>query len=70
MALFPDGNDCTLLGSENFRQWTRLSAVHMPGTGECPDLFELPVDGGPNDKKWEFWVGQASIGSGHLTERH
>ncbi len=57
MALFLDGNDYALLGSENLRQWTRLSDVHMPGTGECPDLFELPVDGDPSDKKWVFWGG-------------
>jgi fructan beta-fructosidase len=57
MALFLDGNDYVLLGSQDLRQWTRLSDVCLPGTGECPDFFDLPVDGDPTHRKWVFWGG-------------
>ncbi len=57
MALFLDGNDYTLLGSPDLLHWTHLSALTLPGTGECPDFFELPVDGDPHDTRWVFWGG-------------
>ncbi len=50
------------LGSSNLKQWTFLSKVD--GFFECPDFFELPVDGNPARKKWvltaassEYMVG-------------
>lgn len=33
------------------------------GVWECPDLFELPIDGDPNNKKW---VLQVDIGDGAI----
>jgi len=57
MALYLDENDYVLLGSENMKEWRELSGVAMPGTGECPDFFELPVDGDPANRKWVFWGG-------------
>ena len=36
---------------------TRLSEVPPSGAGECPDLFELPVDGDVQKMKWVFWGG-------------
>jgi len=60
MALFLDENDYILLGSEDLKSWARLSDVHMPETGECPDFFELPVDGDSSNTKWVFW-GAAGV---------
>jgi sucrose-6-phosphate hydrolase SacC (GH32 family) len=57
MALFLDGNTYALFSSPNLKEWTGLSVVHLPGASECPDLFELPVDGNPEHKKWVFWGG-------------
>ncbi|HEY8397507.1 MAG TPA: glycoside hydrolase family 32 protein [Flavihumibacter sp.] len=43
--------------SDNLRDWIPTS-VFTGGKGddrylyECPDLFELPVDGNPNNRKW------------------
>ncbi|HEY2587554.1 MAG TPA: glycoside hydrolase family 32 protein [Tepidisphaeraceae bacterium] len=49
--------------SPDLKQWTFASRIE--GFFECPDLFELPVDGNPNDRKWvltaassEYRVGQ------------
>lgn len=52
MALFEkDGH--SFYNSDNLKEWTYLS--HTPGFWECPDLFELPVDGNPNNKKWVLY---------------
>jgi len=55
MALFLDGNDYALFGSPDLKEWSRLSDVHIEGASECPDFFELPVDGDPADTRWVFW---------------
>ena len=54
MALYLDQNDYALFGSTDLKEWTRLSDLQIPDT-ECPDIFELPVDGNPDDTKWVFW---------------
>jgi len=36
--------------SANLKEWTYQS--HTTGFWECPDLFELPVDNKPGQKKW------------------
>lgn len=38
------------LTSRDLKQWTATS--HVEGFYECPDLFELPVDGDRSRKKW------------------
>jgi len=50
------------LGSPNLKDWTPLS--HTDGFYECPDFFELPVDGDVLKNKWvltaassEYMVG-------------
>jgi len=50
-----------LFASSDLRSWTKLSEVALAdGGGECPDLFELPVDGDEANRKWVF-----SQASGH-----
>lgn len=50
--------------SENLIDWEFLSEFGPEGASkglwECPDLFELPVDGNPDNKKW---VLQIDLGS-------
>lgn len=60
MALYLDGNDYALFSSPNLKEWTRICDIHLPDTGECPDIFELPVDGDPENKKWVFWGGNGN----------
>ena len=58
MALYLDApakNDFALFRSPNLKDWTRLCTVTLPGSVECPDLFELPVDADANKKQWGFW---------------
>ena len=47
--------------SPNLRDWTYVSAFGQgygaqPNQFECPDFFQLPVDGNPNKKKWVMIV--------------
>ena len=64
MALYLEGDNFTFLGSKDLKNWNRLCDVELGGTGECPDLFELPVDGDPTDTRWVLWgaVGTYRIG--------
>lgn len=39
--------------SSNLREWTYRS--HVTGFWECPDLFELPVDGNPENTRWVMY---------------
>ena len=54
MALYLDKTDFAIFGSPNLKQWKKLCDVSMPGCGECPDFFELPLDGNKNDTRWVF----------------
>ena len=60
MALFLDGNDFTLYASADLKEWRHLCDLEVADTGECPDLFELPVDGDLGDTRWVFW-GAAGV---------
>jgi fructan beta-fructosidase len=55
MALYLDANDYTLYSSANLREWERLCDLALPGVAECPDIFELPVDGDASDTRWVYW---------------
>ncbi len=46
-----------LFGSPDLKKWTRLSDLPFPDGHECPDLFELPVDGDPANTRWVAWEG-------------
>lgn len=50
MALYLDGDRFALFRSPDLKKWTRSGDVTMPGSSECPDLFELPFG------KKSYWV--------------
>ncbi|MGG1247667.1 GH32 C-terminal domain-containing protein [Bacillus spizizenii] len=63
------GDRILIYTSKNLKQWTYASEFGLGegshgGVWECPDLFELPVDGNPNQKKW---VMQVSVGNGAVS---
>jgi fructan beta-fructosidase len=53
----------SIFNSTDLKHWSRKS--HQISFFECPDLFELPVDGDPKHMKWVMHGGSASyqIGS-------
>ncbi len=55
MALYLKGSDYALLSSTNLKEWERVGDLNIAKATECPDIFELPVDGDPDNTKWVFW---------------
>ncbi|MDA0195899.1 MAG: glycoside hydrolase family 32 protein [Bacteroidetes bacterium] len=53
-----------LYNSKNLIEWTETGSYQAAGH-ECPDMFELPVDGDASNKKWIIWTGNGNyrIGS-------
>jgi len=49
MVLF-EGTGNSIFTSDDLKDWKYES--HINGFWECPELFELPVDGDPSRKKW------------------
>ncbi|MDW5266754.1 MULTISPECIES: glycoside hydrolase family 32 protein [Acidobacteriaceae] len=62
MVLF-EKDGMSFYTSTDLKTWVRKS--HFKGLHECPDFFELPVDGDANNKKWILHGGSSSyfIGS-------
>ena len=53
MALYLDGREMAFFTSKDLKSWklqSKLKCFH-----ECPELFELPVDGDKNNKRWVFY---------------
>lgn len=58
------GDGVAFYSSPNLRQWTYQSKIM--GFYECPDLFELPVNGDTNNMLWELNDGSAGYMLGHF----
>ncbi|MEI8042689.1 MAG: glycoside hydrolase family 32 protein [Verrucomicrobiota bacterium] len=57
MALFLDKNVYALLSSKDLKSWERMGEVTLPGVNECPEFFEIPVDGNRQNTRWVFYGG-------------
>ena len=55
MAVYDDagGNGVQFYSTPDFRHWTFQSKIYN-GFFECPDIFQLPVDGNTNNLLWEL----------------
>jgi sucrose-6-phosphate hydrolase SacC (GH32 family) len=64
MALYKTGNAFGLFSSPDLKSWTPLHDVTLPGGAECPDIFEMPLDGKARNRKWIITAanGQYLIG--------
>ena len=61
MVLFErDGN--SVYTSENLKEWQYQS--HTSGFWECPQLFELEIDGNKNNKKWVMYGASGTYMTG------
>ncbi|MBT2755806.1 glycoside hydrolase family 32 protein [Mesobacillus foraminis] len=61
VMILATGQSVTLYTSTNLKEWEFASefgrtAGSHDGVWECPDLFELPVDGEANDNRWVMLV--------------
>ena len=72
VAVASEKHQALLFSSKNLRDWTYMSAFGpanaVSGIWECPDLFELPVDGDATKRKWVMNIninpGSVAGGSG------
>lgn len=55
MALYLDQDRFALFNSPDLRAWTKTADVRVPDASECPDFFELQVEGS-KVRKWIFWT--------------
>jgi sucrose-6-phosphate hydrolase SacC (GH32 family) len=57
----PNDHKVLFYASPDLKRWDRISefgpAGATSGQWECPDLFELPVDGNPSKTRWVLKVG-------------
>jgi fructan beta-fructosidase len=60
MVLYLDKNDFALFASPNLKAWERLSNVTIPGDTECPEFFQISLDGNPQNTRWIFYGGKGS----------
>ncbi|HWQ91869.1 MAG TPA: glycoside hydrolase family 32 protein, partial [Clostridia bacterium] len=55
MALYLDESDYALFASKDLKRWEKLSDVRIPGDSECPEFFEMPVEGREGETRWVFY---------------
>ena len=67
MLLYLDRDEYGILTSHNLADWTEHQRIHLPGDGECPDIFCLQDPAG--NRKWvimgassKYLVGQFESG--------
>jgi sucrose-6-phosphate hydrolase SacC (GH32 family) len=58
MALYFEGNDFGLFKSADLKHWEPLQRFKFDGADECPDIFEIPVEGTQGSK----WVISSASG--------
>jgi fructan beta-fructosidase len=65
LNLYYDGNDYAIYTSPDLVKWEKTCDYQIPGEGECPDMFELPVDGDRKNTRWVVWGanGKYMLGS-------
>jgi len=45
--------------SRDLKQWERMSSLFLDNTCDCPEFFEIALDGDKTRTKWVFWSGDA-----------
>ncbi len=57
MVLYVKGGVARIFNSDDLKKWAKVSDVTGRGFHECPDMFELPVDGKKSNMKWVLYDG-------------
>jgi sucrose-6-phosphate hydrolase SacC (GH32 family) len=52
MALYLEGNNFGLFTSDDLKSWTQIQEIIIEEGAECPDFFEIPLDGDTKKMKW------------------
>lgn len=69
MPLYYDGADYGIYVSKDMVKWDKTCDYKIPTDSECPDLFELPVDGDPKNTRWVAWGAQGKYMLGSFDGR-
>lgn len=59
MALYLDGNDFAFFSSPDLKSWTHLQTITVPGSSECPDFFQMPIENEPGKTAWVWTSANA-----------
>ena len=61
----PEDNGYALFSSKDLKHWEKLCDVTLHGDGECPNFFEIPVEGNAGETRWIFYgaAGRYMIGT-------
>lgn len=68
MVLWIDGSTLSVFTSSDLKTWQKQSDIE--GFFECPELFELPVDGDPSNKKWVVYGANGDYKIGTFNGKH
>jgi fructan beta-fructosidase len=52
MALYLDKNMYSLFSSADLKTWKELQRINLENVSECPDFFQIALDGNEREKKW------------------
>ncbi|WP_367873628.1 glycoside hydrolase family 32 protein [Luteolibacter sp. Populi] len=69
MPLYYDRSDYGIYTSPDLVKWEKTGDYKIPTDGECPDLFELPVDGDAKNTRWIVWGAQGKYMLGSFDGR-
>ncbi len=69
MSLYLDHNDFVIFGSTNLKHWDKLSDFKLQGDAECPNFFQMPLDGKTNDQRWVFFGANGVYSVGRFDGR-
>jgi len=71
MAVFDQnrqyGRNIAFYTSKDLKSWELQS--HLPGYFECPEIFELPVDGNKDNTRWVVYAADAQYAIGRFDGR-
>lgn len=55
MVLYVERGAMHIFNSADLKSWKLASICKFPDAHECPELFQLAVDGDPENRKWVLW---------------
>ncbi|HOT73495.1 MAG TPA: glycoside hydrolase family 32 protein [Anaerohalosphaeraceae bacterium] len=67
MVLWMDGSTLSIFTSSDLKTWQKQSDID--GFFECPEMFELPVDGNPANTKWVVYGASGDYKIGQFDGR-
>lgn len=68
MVMYLEKDEYAILNSPDLKNWEVTQKVRLPQAWECPDLREVPVEGGGT--KWVFWTADGYYFVGDFDGSH